>query len=66
MKNRKEKRREFLLYCKRVWLYLELEMMIPDARSVVDEQDIGFYYKANNDFQTAAFLIKEMLPKQNL
>jgi hypothetical protein len=61
-KKRIEKMKAFSSYCKKVWFYLEAEMMVPAPKSCVDHQDIFFYYKAGNDVQTAAFLIKEMLP----
>jgi len=62
MRNKKQKHKNFSDYCQKVWLYLELEMMVASPKKVVDEEDISFYYKAGNDVQTAAFLIKEILP----
>jgi len=61
MKNNKKKDKIFIEYCKKVWSYLDLEMMVPNPRSAIDEEDIYFFFKAGNDVQTAAFLIKEIL-----
>jgi len=62
MKNNKKKVKFFLEYCKKVWMYLELEMMVHNPRATIDEDDIYFFFEAGNDVQTAAFLIKEILP----
>jgi hypothetical protein len=64
MNNKKHNCKKFEEYCKKVWLYLELEMMVVSPKKLVDKEDLRFYYNAGNDIQTAAFLIKEILPGQ--
>lgn len=61
MRNRRNKDKNFEEYCKKVWLYLELEMMVDSPKRQADKEDISFYYDAGNNVQTAAFLIKEMI-----
>lgn len=61
MKNRKEKRKFFLEYCRKVWFYLKEEMMVDKPQEAADEEDVYFYFEAGHDIQSAAFLIKEII-----